>query len=519
MPPPLRRAALGLLFALAAALAAGCRPERPPDGITVLVESPPDSLDDRFALTAIGQRITQLMAPGLITFDDTSAPVPALAESFRTLTPTVMEFTLRPGLTFHDGTALTAEDVKATYDGVRDRKLQSPRMDRYEPIREVEVVDDRTVRFHLRRPYAPLLAEMTLSILPAERAGLDGVELQAAHPVGAGPFRFESQPDEEHLHLVPFEGYHGGPAGIPRLHFRVVRDETTRVLELLKGRADLVINAVSPAVLPLLRKEPGLRVLTRPGTGYAYLGFNLRSGPLSDPRVRRAVCHLVQVAPLVEHKFHGLAVPATGMLPATHWAYAPAEGCRYEPAEAARLLDEAGYPDPDGPGGQPRLRLGLKVSTDRFRKSVALVLQEQLARGGVEVEVRSLEFGTLFNDIRRGNFEMVTLKWAAVMEPDLLRGVYHSRNVPTAENNWGGWNRGALRDVELDALLDEAGQATPSERKALYTQAQARLDALLPYAPLWHESSVAVVSRRLEGFEPSAHGFFTPLARARRVEP
>jgi peptide/nickel transport system substrate-binding protein len=511
----LRYAALGLLLALAG----GCRAEPAPDGITVLVEAPPDSLDDRFALTAIGQRIAQLIAPGLLTFDDTSRPVPVLAESFQALSPTVMEFTLRPGLTFHDGTALTAEDVKATYDGVRARALQSPKVDRYAPVEAVEVVDDRTVRFHLRRPYSPLLAELTLSIIPAERAGPDGVELQASHPVGAGAFRFEAQPDEEHLTLVPFEGYYAGPPAIPRLSFRVVRDETTRVLELLKGRADLVTNAVSPAVLPLLRKEPGLRVLVRPGTGYAYLGFNLRSGPLADERVRRAVCHLLEVKPVVEHKFHGLAEPATGMLPSTHWAYTPGEGCRYDPAEAARLLDAAGYVDPDGPGGQPRLRLSLKVSTDRFRKSVALVLQEQLARGGVAVEVRSLEFGTLFNDIRRGNFEMVTLKWASVIEPDLMRNTYHSKNVPTEENHWGGLNRGALKDAELDALLEEASRVEHSERKALYARAQARLDALLPYAPLWHESSVAVVSRRLEGFAPSAHGFLSPLARARKVEP
>ncbi|HYH98808.1 ABC transporter substrate-binding protein [Hyalangium sp.] len=511
----LRRALWGLLLVVAA----GCRSEPPPDGITVLVEAPPDSLDGRFALTAIGQRMVQLIAPGLLTFDDTSRPVPELAESFRALSPTLVEFTLRPGLTFHDGTALTSEDVKATYDGVRSKALQSPKVDRYAPVEEVEVVDDRTVRFHLRGAYAPLLAELSLSIIPAERAGLDGVALQASHPVGAGAFRFESQPDEEHLTLVPFEGYHLGPPAIPRLYFRVVRDETTRVLELLKGRADLVTNAVSPAVLPLLRKQPGLRVLVRPGTGYAYLGFNLRPGPLADVRVRQAVCHLLEVKPLAEHKFHGLAEPATSMIPATHWAYTPGEGCRYNPAEAARLLDEAGYGDPDGPGGLPRLRLSLKVSTDRFRKSVALVLQEQLARGGIAVEVRSLEFGTLFNDIRRGNFEMVTLKWASVIEPDLMRNVYHSSNVPTEENHWGGLNRGALMDPELDALLEEASQVELSERKAAYARVGARLEELLPYAPLWHESSVAVVSRRLEGFEPSAHNFISSLARARKVGP
>ena len=148
MSAPLRHVALGLVLALAT----GCRSELPLDGITVLVESPPDSLDDRFALTAIGQRIAQLIAPGLVTFDDSSQPVPALAESFRLVSPTVVEFTLRAGLTFHDGTALTAEDVKATYDGVRDRALGSPRADRFEVIEQVEVAGDRTVRFHLRTP-------------------------------------------------------------------------------------------------------------------------------------------------------------------------------------------------------------------------------------------------------------------------------------------------------------------------------------------------------------------------------
>jgi peptide/nickel transport system substrate-binding protein len=513
MPSMFRRAVLALLLALVP----GCRPERLPEGITVLLEAPVDSLDDRFALTANGQRVARLITPGLVTFDDSSHPVPDLAESFRELSPTLVEFTLRPGLTFHDGTALTAEDVKATYDSVRNPTFKSPKADRFEPIERIEAVDARTVRIHLRRPYAPLLAEMSLGILPAEQAL--SVEAREQVPLGAGPFRFDAQPDEEHLTLLPFARYYGGAPAIPRVHFRVVRDETTRVLELLKGRADLALNVISPAVLPALEREPSLRILSKPGSGHAYVGLNLREGPLADVRVRRALCHLVDVEPLVTYKFHGLAAPSTGMLPRTHWAWTPTTGCRHAPEEAARLLDAAGFPDPDGPGGTPRLTLTLKTSTDRFRRSVALVLKEQLAQGGVALEVRALDFGTLFEDIRRGNFELFILKWASVIEPDLLRGAYHSAHIPTEANHWGGLNRGGLRDAALDSLLQQAAQAPSSERAALYAQAQARLDALLPSLPLWHEGSVAVVSQRLEGFEPSAHGLLTPLARARWVAP
>jgi peptide/nickel transport system substrate-binding protein len=258
-----------------------------------------------------------------------------------------------------------------------------------------------------------------------------------------------------------------------------------------------------------------LRVVTTPGTGYSYLGFNVRAGPLADARVRRAVCHLLDIPAIAEHKFHGLARPATGMLSQNHWAYAPTSGCQRDPAEAARLLDAAGYPAPHG--GGPRLRLSYKTSTERFRKSLALVVQEQLAQGGIEVDLRALEFATVFNDVRKGNFEMVTLKWSTTFEPDLMRQVFASSEVPTEANHFGGLNRGGYGNPELDGILARAAEAGLDERKRLYAEALAIIDRDLPYAPLWHEDTVAVVSSHLAGFHPSAHGFLSGLAAATEV--
>lgn len=502
-----------LAAAIVVAIAnAGCQPAPPRRGITLLVESPPDSLDDRLALSAVGQRLGQLITPGLVTFDDESRPIPDLAESFHPLDATTIEFVLRPNLEFHNGTALTAHDVHATFQALLERAIPSPRADRLEPVERIETIGDRVVRFHLKRPYAAILAELSIGIVPAPRAREVG--LQESAPVGAGPFRFVARTDEDHIELAPFGGYYGGRPRISALHVRVVRDETTRVLELLKGRADLASNSVSPAVLPLLRAQPHLRVLSRPGSGFAYMAFNVRGGPVSDIRVRRAICHLIDATQIVEHKFHGLAERATGMLPATHWAYASTAGCPHDPARAAALLDAAGYPDPDGPGGRPRLTLSYKTSSDRFRKSIALVLKQQLEQGGIDVDLRALEFGTFFNDVRTGNFEIFTLKWVAVIEPDLLRWAFGSAHIPTPENNFGGLNRGGYSNAELDRLLERASAAEPEARQALYADAQRIVDRELPYVPLWHESSVAVVSRHLQEYEPSAHGFFRPLAAA-----
>src|SRR5512146_1899808 len=149
--------------ALAAAMLSGCAEEaRAPGTLVQLLESPPDSVDPRFALTANGQRIAQLVAPGLMTVDDRGIPVGDLAESFRELDSRTLEFRLRPGLIFHDGSPLTSTDVKATLDGLRGPKVGSPRAERLEPVERIEAPDARTVIIRLKRPFAPILAELSL---------------------------------------------------------------------------------------------------------------------------------------------------------------------------------------------------------------------------------------------------------------------------------------------------------------------------------------------------------------------
>jgi peptide/nickel transport system substrate-binding protein len=169
----------------------------------------------------------------------------------------------------------------------------------------------------------------------------------------------------------------------------------------------------------------------------------------------------------------------------------------YDPARARALLDEAGYPDADGQGPQPRLHLTLKTSNLEFNRLQASVVQQDLARIGVALDVRMYEFATLFADVEAGNFQLYFLQWAggALADPDILRRVFHSSQTPPA-----GFNRGHYRNPEVDALLDEAATSIDEGRqRQAFTRAQRLLSADLPYISLWHKTNFAIAQRSLSG--------------------
>ena len=243
---------------------------------------------------------------------------------------------------------------------------------------------------------------------------------------------------------------------------RVIPDDTMRGLELRTGAIDLVINDLAPDIVRTLQREDRMQVVTAPGLDYAYVGMNLRDPLLKDVRVRRALGLAVNSAAIIEHLRRGLAVPATGIIPAMSWANAgDLRPTPYDPDEAGRLLDAAGYPDPDGAGPAPRLRLTLKTSTAEFVRLQAAVIQQDLARIGVAVDVRTHEFATLYADVLKGRFQLFTLQWVGVSDPDMLRRVFHSSQMPPA-----GFNRGFFSDPEVDALIERATTTADADPEA-----------------------------------------------------
>jgi peptide/nickel transport system substrate-binding protein len=180
---------------------------------------------------------------------------------------------------------------------------------------------------------------------------------------------------------------------------------------------------------------------------------------------------------------------------------------------AKRLLDEAGYPDPDGDGPLPRLRLSLKTSTDEFFRLQATVIQQDLRLAGIDVDVRSYEFATFYADVLSGNVQMYTLQWVGVTDPDMLRRAFHSAQVPPV-----GFNRGHYANHTVDDLITRASASLDEgERRKLYAEIQRIVAADAPYISLWAKTNVAVAQANLEGISLSPIAEFTFLSRVRRV--
>ena len=489
-------------------MAFACAPPPPfPEGSLVVgLESAPTTLDPRYGTDEKASLIADLLYQGLTRLDEHGNPIPDLAASWD-IAPMRYTFHLRSGPRFHDGSAVTAADVKATYDSVLDPAAGSPKRSSIAIIERVEAPDDRTVVFALREPFAPFLDATALGILPAPavRSGRRDVTM------GSGPFRLASFQRDAAIVLLPVSNHPDGPPRLPGLVFKIVPDDTVRALELSRGVLHLVQNAIDPDMLGWLTRHRDLVVESIPGTTFHYLGLNLRDPRLGTLAVRQAIAHAIDRKAIVRHLLKDQAEPATGLLAPQHWAYAPGVATyAYDPDRARALLDAAGLPDPDGPGPLPRFRLLYKGSNLQARRRLAEVLQDQLGRVGIALDLRSYEWGTLYADIRRGSFQIYALAWVGVSDPDIYYSLFHSAMIPPAGNN-----RGAFSDTTIDGLLEAARKTVDRERRAdIYREIQGDLAIDLPVIPLWWAPNVVVHTARLRGFEPQPQGNLFSLRRS-----
>lgn len=498
-----------LLIALLAV--AACTRGRPDGGaIVVALTNSPVNLDPRVGTDEASQKAHQLLYSSLVKIDDDLRTVPDLADIDQPDDVTYVA-RLRRGVLFHNGRELTSEDVVYTFRSFLDPSFRG-RSGAYRLLKSVEARDRYTVVFTLKEPFGPFRINLVMGIVQAGSGGAN-----ARSPIGTGPYRLKTFVQDDRLELEPFDRYYGGRPANDGIVLKVVPDDTMRGLELRKGTVDLVVNDLAPDIAFQLRQEGRLGVATAPGTDYAYLGLNLHDPILANLAVRRAIGFAIDRDAIVKYLRREFASVAVGIVPPMSWAFErDVFDFTHDPAKARQMLDAAGYRDPDGDGPLPRFQLSLKTSTSEVYRVQAAAIQHDLARVGIAVDVKSNELQTLFADVLRGNFQLYTLQWVGVTDPDMLRRVYHSRQAPPA-----GLNRVYYSNPEVDRLIDAAAAAADDERRRpMYAKAQQLIAADVPYISLWYKTNVAVFQPDITGVRLSPiadFGFLKDVSRVPRA--
>jgi len=496
-----------LALAMLAALAGCHSAPRNPQTVVFLIESSPANLDPRIGTDAQSQRIDAILFDGLVDHNANFQFTPALATSWEQPTPTTLIFHLRPGVRFHDGRSLTARDVVWTINSIRTGAVISPKAAAYASVDSIEARDPLTVVFHLKKADNFLLRNLStgaMGIVP-EGSGRDFWK----HPVGTGPFRFVSQQIDQDVVIERNPLSWATVPKLQRVRFAVVPDAITESLELEKGSGDVAVNSLPIDSLPVLAARPDLRIEETGGTEIQYLAFNLRDPLLNDVRVRQAIACSIDRNLIIRTLMRGHAQPALSLLPPNHWAFAgDVPRYDYDPERAERLLNASGHVRAKN---GIRFHLTMKTSNDEGTRLLAAVLQQQLARVGITLDLRSYEFATFYSDVTRGAFQMYSLRWIGGNEqPDIFSYAFLTANFSPK-----GANRVHYSNEKLDALLDEAAESEDAaNRRADYVEAQQILARDVPAFNLWYLNTIIVHNRRLTSVIPSPSGSYAFLETA-----
>ena len=448
--------------------------------IRFAIAQAPLNLDPRYATDAASERINRLLYRALIDFDAVAKPKPDLA-TWLELSPTHYRFTLlKPRSLFCDHTELTAQDVAATYQSFSVLK-DSPHSAEFANISRVQVLNDEVVDFYLTQADSNFVAKLVIGILPNKH-------IQASHdfahqPIGSGPLKLIAWTNNLQLQRI---------ADQQTFILSEVKDPTVRVLKLMRGEADLLQGDLPPELVKYLQRQKNITVQTSIGANFSYIGFNMQDAILSKLAVRQAIAYAIDRQAIIGQAMLAGSLKASAILPPEHWAgNAHLLPYEYKPKLARELLQNAGIKLP--------LKLVYKTSTDAQRVRLATMMQAQMKEAGIELEIRSLDWGTFFSDIKQGNFQLYGLTWVGIKTPEIYAKAFGSQYFPPQ-----GANRGRFQDATLDDLMVKAQSS--DQQSDDWNKVTAYIHQALPYVPLWYEGQFVAMRDNLKHYPLAPDG-------------
>ena len=480
------------------------------------------------SVDAASERVRTLMFNSLVKKDEKFDYVGELASEIKRAQDNVtFTFTLRDGVKFHDGRPFTSADAKYTLDLVFSSTFaksasfyEGTGAARKSYIKSVEAPDAHTLIVTTTKPWTGLLPNLVpVAIIPKDsyatikgHAGTIVSDLAREGIYGTGPFKFVSYDSSQQvLDLKANPDYWGGAPNIPVIRVRVIADTNALQAELRSGRVDIspLPTSLSPDAVKLLGQDPKLQVLQFTGSNLYVLTFNCSQPPLNDVRVRQAIAYAIDREGMIRDLLLGQDKIAHSILPEESWAYNPGQKYSFDPALAKKLLDDAGLKDPDGDGPQLRFAkpLVFKVSGSNVSgKAYAGVIQNYLKNVGVPMNIETAELNTLFDELRRGNFQIFYGQWVGGnQDPIFFKDLFATSEIPTETR--ASRNRSRYSNKELDTLIEEAINTFDRDKgKQLYTRIQDIVSRDVPVLPLWYQANIVIAQKRVGNIKVDASG-------------
>ncbi|MBI5676798.1 MAG: peptide-binding protein [Nitrospirae bacterium] len=451
---------------------------------------------------------------GLVKYDTDLSITGDLAESWD-ISPDglIITFHLRKGVKWTDGIEFTADDLMFGYKTIIDEKTPTPNKEDYLQVKKAEVLDKYTFRVTYEKPFAPALASWGNAVVLPKHL-LEGKDITkidfARNPIGMGPYIFKRWTSGQEVVLDSNKDYFEGRPYIDRYVYKIIPDSATMFLGLQAGDVDMMgltpIQYTKQTNTKFFKEN--FQKFRYPMPSYTYMGFNLKHPFFKDKRVRQAIAHAIDKNEIVDVVLFGLGSSATGPYVPNTWYYNPdVKDYEHNPALAKELLKEAGWEDTDGDGlvdkeGQPFEFTILTNMGNSLRNNTATIIQWRLAKIGIKVQIRLLEWSTFINEfIDKRRFQAVILGWSLGFEPDQY-DIWHSGKTGEKELNFVSYN-----NAEVDSLL-EAGRRTfnMAERKKAYYRIQEILADELPYIFLYVPNATPIVHSRFKGIKPTPIG-------------
>jgi peptide/nickel transport system substrate-binding protein len=397
-----------------------------------------------------------------------------LAESWQ-MSGTKMQFKLRKGIRFHDGTLLTSRDVMASFKRILTDKasLQAPNL---ENVKEMHVPDDHSFVITLKQADATALEDINGRVIMKQIAAEKMGELDN-RPVGTGPFKFTSWERSGQFVVRRNENYWGTPAKIDEVIYKAIQEDSARIAALEAGQADVISN-IPPHEIARLKANAKLRVQAVQGLRPIFLVLSPAYKPLDNVKVRRAITHAIDRERIIKHVLEGTAYPLNGLLSPQVFGYDPgAKALAYDPDKAKQLLIEAGFAN--------GFEIDYYSPTGRYPKDreVAQVIVEHLSRVGIKANLKTPEWAIFNTDYKNGKYPIYLTGRGSLTDADALFQQYF--RTGTTRRVLGYSN------PKLDEILDAERQTFDSKRREkLLWDAHRLILEDAPAVPLWNSMDV-----------------------------